>query len=79
MDLLTITQKLLKNKSTKLFNIWNKDIAAVSDHATLRVSVIQWRLEVIKNSLTVFGIAIMITRKFHEIIEVLIKQGSIYF
>ena len=60
------------SKSTKVVNIWNNDIAAASDHAALRVSVIQWRLEVIKNALTVFGIAI--NRKFHEI-----KQGLIYF
>ena len=39
MDLLTITQKLL--------NICKNDIAAASDHAALRVLVMQWRREVI--------------------------------
>ena len=67
MDLLTITQMLLK----KLLDFWNNDIAVASDHAALRVSVMQWRLEALlptvqyKNALTVFGIAI--NRKFHEI------------
>ena len=49
----------------KLLNIWNKDIAAASDHAALRVLVMQWKLEVIiptvysiNNALTVIGIAI---------------------
>ena len=43
LDLLTMAQKLLQ----KLFNIWNNDIAAASDHAALRVSVMQCRLGVI--------------------------------
>ena len=54
MDLLTIPQKFLKNYSTKLVNVWKNDISAALDHAALRVSVIQWRLDVIKNALTVF-------------------------
>ena len=43
LDLITMAQKLLQ----KLFNIWNNDIAAASDHAALRVSVMQCRLGVI--------------------------------
>ena len=49
-----ITQKFLKNYSKitqKLLNIWNNDIAAASDHAVLRVSVIQWNLEVILSTI----------------------------
>ena len=42
MDLLSNTQKFLK----KLLNIWNNNITADSDHAAMRVSVMQWRLEV---------------------------------
>ena len=58
----------------KVLNILNNDIDAASNHAALRVSVMQWRLEVIlptvqhkecSYSLMVFGIAI--NRKFHEI------------
>ena len=59
MDLLIIPQKFLKNYSTKLVNVRKNDISAALDHAALRVSVIQWRLDVIKNALTVFfGMAI---------------------
>ena len=37
-----ITKKLLK----KLLDIWNNEIAAAShDHAALRVSVMQWKLD----------------------------------
>ena len=45
-----IYSQLLKNYSNitqKLLNIWSNDIAAASDHAALRVSVMQWILEVI--------------------------------
>ena len=45
-----IYSQLLSNCSKitqKLLNIWNNDIAAASDHAALKVSVMQWRLEVI--------------------------------
>ena len=53
-----ICSQLLKNCSKigqqKLVNIWNNDIASASDHAALRFSVMQWRLEVVKNALTVF-------------------------
>ena len=55
----------LQKIEQKLVNIWNNDIAAASDHAALRVPVMQWRLDVIKNALTVFVIAI--NRKFYEI------------
>ena len=55
-QLLKIAQKLVN----KIVSIWNNGIAEA-----LRVKVMQWRLGVIKNALTVFGIAI--NRKFHEI------------
>ena len=69
MDSLIIIQKSLKNHS-----IFRTDIAVAIDHTALRVSVMQWRLEVILStvhhnecSYGFWDSHQLINRKFHEI------------
>ena len=67
MNLLTITQKNSKMSQKNKSTYGTMTLLQLPDHAALRDSVMQWKLEVIKNALTVFGIAI--NRKLHEMIK----------